>query len=182
MSTFIEHQNWRYATKKFNSEKKVSETDLEILKDTDPNFKVFEPGQGMAGGRTSYFHKAIGGYSAVKPQRIQQLYDYQIANNNIQVLNMLNVKYVIQTTEEGQPIPLRNPDANGNAWFVENIMVVDSADKEIKALDSLDTKKTAVVHKEFYSNTKNNDFIKGPCFLQLLLVLYQSQYQRLIVS
>jgi len=134
--------------------------DLEILKDTDPNFKVFEPGQGMAGGRTSYFHKAIGGYSAVKPQRIQQLYDYQIANNNIQVLNMLNVKYVIQTTEEGQPIPLRNPDANGNAWFVENIMVVDSADKEIKALDSLDTKKIAVVHKEFYSNTKNNAFIK----------------------
>jgi hypothetical protein len=134
--------------------------DLEILKDTDPNFKVFEPGQGMAGGRTSYFHKAIGGYSAVKPQRIQQLYDYQIANNNIQVLNMLNVKYVIQTTEEGQPIPLRNPDANGNAWFVENIMVVDSADKEIKALDSLDTKKIAVVHKEFYSNSKNNAFIK----------------------
>jgi len=134
--------------------------DLEILKDTDPNFKVFEPGQGMAGGRTSYFHKAIGGYSAVKPQRIQQLYDYQIANNNIQVLNMLNVKYVIQTTEEGQPIPLRNPDANGNAWFVENIMIVDSADKEIKALDSLDTKKIAVVHKEFYSNSKNNAFIK----------------------
>jgi uncharacterized membrane protein YfhO len=88
------------------------------------------------------------------------LYDYQIAKNNIQVLNMLNVKYVIQTTEEGQAIPLRNPDANGNAWFVENIKIVDSADKEIKALDSLDTKKIAVVHKEFYSNTKNNAFIK----------------------
>lgn len=33
MSTFIENQNWRYATKKFNSEKKISESDLEILKD-----------------------------------------------------------------------------------------------------------------------------------------------------
>ena len=120
--------------------------DLEILKDTDPNFKVFEPGQGMAGGRTSYFHKAIGGYSAVKPQRIQQLYDYQIANNNIQVLNMLNVKYVIQTTEDGQPIPLRNPDANGNAWFVEKIKFVKSADEEMKALDSLDTKNVAVIN------------------------------------
>ncbi|CAM4250276.1 NAD(P)H-dependent oxidoreductase [Flavobacterium terrigena] len=33
MSTFIENQNWRYATKKFNSEKKISDTDFEILKD-----------------------------------------------------------------------------------------------------------------------------------------------------
>ena len=33
MSTFIENQNWRYATKKFNSEKKISESDFEILKD-----------------------------------------------------------------------------------------------------------------------------------------------------
>ena len=33
MSTFIEHQNWRYATKKFDSSKKVSAADLEILKE-----------------------------------------------------------------------------------------------------------------------------------------------------
>ena len=33
MSTFIENQNWRYATKKFNSEKKISNSDLEILKE-----------------------------------------------------------------------------------------------------------------------------------------------------
>ena len=33
MSTFIENQNWRYATKKFNSDKKISNFDLEILKE-----------------------------------------------------------------------------------------------------------------------------------------------------
>lgn len=33
MRTFIENQNWRYATKKFNSEKKISNSDLEILKE-----------------------------------------------------------------------------------------------------------------------------------------------------
>lgn len=120
--------------------------DLEILKDEDLNFRVYEPRVGMSGGRTSYFHKAIGGYSAVKPQRIQQLYDYQIAKNNIQVLNMLNVKYVIQTTEEGQPIPLQNTEANGNAWFVEKIKFVKSADEEMKSLDSLDTKNVAVIN------------------------------------
>ena len=120
--------------------------DLEILKDEDPNFRVYEPQSGMSGARASYFHKAIGGYSAVKPQRIQQLYDYQIAKNNIQVLNMLNVKYVIQTTDEGQPIPLQNPEANGNAWFVEKIKFVKSADEEMKSLDSLDTKNVAVIN------------------------------------
>lgn len=119
--------------------------DLEILKDEDPNFRVFEPQAGMSGARTSYFHKAIGGYSAVKPQRIQQLYDYQIAKNNIQVLNMLNIKYVIQTTEEGQPIPLQNPDANGNAWFVNEVRLVNSADEEMKSLDSLKTKSQAII-------------------------------------
>lgn len=137
-----------------------TQADLQILEDKDPNFRVFEPSQGMAGGRTSYFHKAIGGYSAVKPQRIQQLYDYQIANNNIQVLNMLNVKYVIQTTEEGQPIPLQNPNANGNAWFVSNVKVVQNADEEIRALGSLDTKNEAVVDKEFMKKVSAQSFIK----------------------
>lgn len=33
MSKFIESQNWRYATKKFDANKKISETDLEILKE-----------------------------------------------------------------------------------------------------------------------------------------------------
>lgn len=137
-----------------------TEADLKILEDKDPNFRVFEPSQGMAGGRTSYFHKAIGGYSAVKPQRIQQLYDYQIANNNIQVLNMLNVKYVIQTTEDGQPIPLQNPNANGNAWFVSNVKVVQNADEEIRVLDSLDTKNEAVVDKEFMKSVSSKSFVK----------------------
>lgn len=33
MSNFIKHQNWRYATKKFDASKKISEHDLEILKE-----------------------------------------------------------------------------------------------------------------------------------------------------
>jgi len=31
MSSFLDHQNWRYATKKFDSSKKISNEDLEIL-------------------------------------------------------------------------------------------------------------------------------------------------------
>ena len=33
MDTFIENQNWRYATKKFDNTKKISSEDLEILKE-----------------------------------------------------------------------------------------------------------------------------------------------------
>jgi len=126
----------------------ATEADLEILKDTDLNYRVFEPSLEMSGARTSYFHKAIGGYSAVKPQRMQQLFDYQIAKNNISVLNMLNVKYVIQTTEDRKPIALRNPEANGNAWFVNKVNFVSTADQEIKALDSLDSKTEAIINKK----------------------------------
>jgi hypothetical protein len=152
-----------------------TEADLQILADKDPNFRVFEPSQGMAGARTSYFHKAIGGYSAVKPQRIQQLYDYQIAKNNIQVLNMLNVKYVIQTTEEGQSIPLQNPNANGNAWFVSKVKTVQNADEEMKALDSIDSKNEAVVVKEFMNKVSAQSFVKDS-LATITLEEYQPNY------
>jgi hypothetical protein len=62
---------------------------------------------------------------------------------------MLNAKYIIQTNEEGQQMPLLNQNANGNAWFVEKVKFVSTADEEIKALDSLDTKNVAVLILNF---------------------------------
>jgi hypothetical protein len=156
-----------------------TQADLKILEDTNPNFRVFEPSQGMASGRTSYFHKAIGGYSAVKPQRIQQLYDYQIAQNNVQVLNMLNVKYVIQNSEEGEPLPLQNPNANGNAWFIEELTFVNTADEEMTALDSLNTKQTAIVNaKEFsslFTKKSTKRFVKDS-LASIKLIAYEPNY------
>ena len=61
------------------------------------------------------------GYHAAKPKKVQELFDYQIAKNNIEALNMLNAKYVIQSNEQGMPMALQNPSANGNAWFVSKI-------------------------------------------------------------
>lgn len=122
--------------------------DSQILKDT-ANFRVFEVANVM-GSRTSYFHKSIGGYSAVRPRRMQQLLDYQIAKNNIEVLNMLNVVYVIQKDEKDNDFVAANPDANGNAWFVSVVKKVNSPDEEMKALTNLNSKEVAVVNqKEF---------------------------------
>jgi hypothetical protein len=129
-----------------------SPADSQILQDTT-HYRVFEVDGNMSSARTSYFHQSIGGYSAVKPRRMQQLFDYQIAKNNMEVLNMLNVKYVIQTDTSGVAVPAQNPDANGNAWFVSKIQNVNSADEEMKALDQLDTKNVAVKSKD--TNDKN---------------------------
>ncbi|CAM4051221.1 YfhO family protein [Flavobacterium sinopsychrotolerans] len=134
-----------------------SPSDTEILKDT-ANYRVFEVGDIM-GARASYFHKSIGGYSAVRPRRMQQLIDYQISKNNIEVLNMLNVKYVIQKDKEGKEFPVSNPDVNGNAWFVSQVKLVNSADEEMKALDSLDSKNVAVVNSKDFQ-IKNTAFVK----------------------
>ena len=130
-----------------------SPSDVEILKDTT-HYRVFEVSGNLSSARASYFHKSIGGYSAVKPRRMQQLFDYQIANNNMEVLNMLNVKYVIQTDKEGKEFPTSNPNANGNAWFVSQVKLVSSADEEMKALDSLDSKNVAVVNSEDFKLKK----------------------------
>ncbi|MBG6061255.1 hypothetical protein IWX83_001032 [Flavobacterium sp. CG_9.1] len=134
-----------------------SPSDTEILKDT-ANYRVFEVGDNM-GARASYFHKSIGGYSAVRPRRMQQLIDYQISKNNIEVLNMLNVKYVIQKDKEGKEFPVSNPDVNGNAWFVSQVKLVNSADQEMKALENLDSKNVAVVNNKDFQ-LKNVAFAK----------------------
>jgi uncharacterized membrane protein YfhO len=132
--------------------------DALILKDTT-NYRVFEVSGNLSSARASYFHKSIGGYNAVKPRRMQQLFDYQIAKNNMEILNMLDVKYVIQTDKERKEFPTSNPNANGNAWFVSQVKLVNSADEEMKALDSLDSKNVAIVNnKEF--QIKNKAFAK----------------------
>jgi hypothetical protein len=93
----------------------------------------------------SLLHKSIGGYHAAKPRRVQQLFDYQISKNNMEVLNMLNVKYIIQTDKEGKQFPTVNPNANGNAWFVNDVKLVNKANDEMKMLDEFDTKKAAIL-------------------------------------
>lgn len=60
---------------------------------------------------------------------------------------MLNTKYIIGEDENGRPISYINPDANGNAWFIEKLRQVETADQEIRILDSLNTKREAVILK-----------------------------------
>jgi hypothetical protein len=126
----------------------LSQGDKQIQTDKSI-YRVFDPSD--SGSRTAYFHKSLGGYHAAKPAKMQDLLEFHLYNNNLDVLNMLNVKYIFQEDEDGNRVPTVNPDANGPAWFVENLIAVDNADKEIKALDSLNTKRSATFNSTLQS-------------------------------
>ncbi|MCG9791033.1 YfhO family protein [Flavobacterium algicola] len=134
-------------------------SDIEILKDTT-HYRVFEVSGNFSSARTSYFHNSVGGYHAAKPRRMQQLFDYQISKNNMQVLNMLNVKYVIQTDKEGNEFPTSNPNANGNAWFVHDVKLVNKANDEMKSLEKFDTKTAAIFNIQKYGSKFKNARLK----------------------
>jgi hypothetical protein len=153
------------AAKDFVSGREVSvpfqetPSDIEILKDTT-HYRVFEVNGNFSSARASYFHKSIGGYHAAKPRRMQQLFDYQISKNNMEVLDMLNVKYIIQTDKEGKEFPTINSNANGNAWFVHDLKLVNKANDEMKALDKFDTKSAAIFNIQIYGGKFKNARLK----------------------
>ncbi len=152
--------------------------DEEILKDTDPNYRVLNlaasPFQDAA---TSYLHKSIGGYHGAKLKKYQELYDFYYQSqvqlfysginktmgndsavnqlmSQLHVLNMLNTKYFIIPVSEDKTAPLKNPQANGNAWFVNELVLAENADKEITGLGQLNTKKQAIMQSKFKNEVK----------------------------
>lgn len=157
-------QNAREIEKPFAA----SEIDQEILKDKShyrvANF-IVDP---MNDGSTSYFHNSIGGYHAAKLERYQELFDFQILKNNIEVLNMLNTKYFVFEDGSQRETVQQNPNPNGNAWLVNTIKIVENANEEILALDSLKTKTEAVLDKRFVSEGfKTNYPIDSSATIQL---------------
>jgi hypothetical protein len=151
-----------------------SEADLEILKDTSV-FRVYDI-QGRMQAETSYFHKSVGGYSAVHPRRYDQLFDYIVEKNladlsgaidpetltltkSNTVLDALNIKYLLISTENGE-IPIKNPFVNGNAWFINQVELVQSPDEELKSIEKNDLKSIAIINKNDFSDLKSTNFVK----------------------
>ncbi|MEO6346406.1 MAG: YfhO family protein, partial [Aquaticitalea sp.] len=94
---------------------------------------------------------------AAKLERYDELFDFYIAKNNIHVLNMLNTKYIIADDDKGTVFPYENTEANGNAWFIIELEKLKSTNAEIKALDSLETKKKAVTTQSIPSKNYSVD-------------------------
>ncbi len=157
-----------------------SAADEEILKDGELDYRVLNlTVSPFDDASTSFYHKSIGGYHGAKLRRYVDLIDFHLrpeintfyknlndaAKNDsslnamflkLQVMNMLNTKYfIVPVGEEGKAaIPLRNKQANGNAWFVSKLQVVQSADSEIVQLRRINTKTEAVVNEKFVNDNK----------------------------
>ena len=130
--------------------------DLQIMQDQDPDYRVLnltvEP---LSDASTSYFHKSLGGYHGAKLRRYQELFETHIEKNNMAVINMLNTRYVIVPDQNKQPMAQRNPEALGNAWFVNSYSFVDNADQELNALTNFNPANTAIIDKVFGSELKS---------------------------
>ena len=120
----------------------------QILKDKSLDYRVLNVATNTFNdARTSYRLKSIGGYSAAKLRRYQDLIDEHISQNNWQVINMLNTKYII--TRNGVQL---NPEAFGNAWFVDKVNFVNNANAESDALNTIDLRHEAVVDTTLQAN------------------------------
>lgn len=115
--------------------------DKAITKDT-LRYRVFEPRLGTANARTSYFHRAIGGYHGAKPAALQEVYDFYLQQEDSVVLDMLNVKYILDNgLENGYTL---RSSALGPAWLVNEVISVDSANEEMIKLAQIDPKNQAL--------------------------------------
>jgi hypothetical protein len=130
----------------------MTPADIEIKKDTDPNYRVLNLTQDVFNDAiTSYHHKSVGGYHAAKLSIYQDLIEYQLGRKefNPAVLNMLNTKYAIVADSSNRPVVQRNPGALGHAWLVKDIRWVKSPREEMLALDNFNPADTAIVQESF---------------------------------
>lgn len=142
-----------------------SPADQAILKD-DGHFRVMNlTVSPFNDASTSYFHNSIGGYHGAKMRRYQELIDFHLSQNNMAAYNMLNTRYFIVPDKQTQmPIAQQNPEALGNAWFVNDVKIVPNADAEIEALNGFNPRKVAIVDSRFekeLSGFKNNPDTSG---------------------
>ena len=124
------------------------DVDTFISADTDPDFRVLDLSiNTFSDASTNQFHKTVGGYHAAKLKRFQELIDKQFSKSiNQDVLDMLNTKYIItQDPQNGSYKMQRNNTAAGHAWIVQNIQYANGPDEEMKAINSFDPKKEAIV-------------------------------------
>jgi hypothetical protein len=185
-SFISKEQNQNYIAQK-------NSADEEILKDTTLDYRVLNLNTNTFNdASTSYYHKSIGGYHGAKLKKYAELIDFHIdkeinlfyrnanksmANDStreillgsLNVLNMLNTRYIILPGGEGsEALALKNTQANGNAWFIKQIKTVQNADSEIVGLYSINSKLEAVVQQKFKEQINFKDNYSGEGKINLI--------------
>lgn len=156
---------------------KKTKADEIILQDTAPDYRVLNFASNTFNeNNTSYWHKNVGGYHAAKLRRYQEMIEHhispemqaayqeiakaggemqQVDASKFRVLNMLNTKYFIFPAGKEETVPILNPYAYGNAWFVNKVRYVENANQEIDALNEELPTETAIVDAKFKPVLRN---------------------------
>ena len=150
----------------------MSQTDEFILRDKTLDYRVLNLASNTFNeNETSYYHKSIGGYHAAKLRRYQEMIEQyispemqrlmnavaeaggdmtQVKGDSIcPVINMLNTRYFVFPLQGGQTVPIQNPYALGNAWFVDKISYAKNANEEILEVGQIDLRHEAVADEKF---------------------------------
>ena len=144
----------------FDQAFKMQPWEKQILdNDQDPDFRVFNLASNpFNDARTSYRLKSVGGYSAAKLRRYQDLIDQHLSKMHWPVIDMLNTKYIIAKDQQsGQTYVQQNPGAMGNAWYVDTLVVVNTPNEECAGLMQYDLHTTAVVDASMIAGDKCAD-------------------------
>ena len=178
-----------------------TETDKMILEDKSLDYRVLNLASNTFNeNNTAYWHKSVGGYHAAKLRRYQEMIEEHISAEmnglfkavaetggdteqldalEFPVLNMLNTRYFIFPLQGGQTVPLPNPYALGNAWFVDEVQYVSNANEEIEAIHGLEPSQVAIVDKKFESVVKS---LPSDSTASIELVAYEPNYLKYEVN
>ena len=178
-----------------------SETDKLILQDEALDYRVLNLASNTFNeNNTAYWHKSVGGYHAAKLRRYQEMIEEHISGEmnrlfkavseaggdmekvnpaEFPVLNMLNTRYFIFPLQGGQTVPLDNPYALGNAWFVDEVQYVNNANEEIAAIHGLNPLQKAIVDKKFEASVRS---MPSDSLATIELVEYQPNYLKYEVN
>lgn len=137
----------------------MTAADEQILRDNTLSYRVLNLSKNpFNDATTSYYHKSVGGYSAIKLSRYQDVIDNQFMDDsgsfklNQPIFSMLNTKYIIfSDRKSGQIYAQQNPGAFGNAWFAAEVQKVKGARAEMDALGKTDVSRVAIVENSFDS-------------------------------
>ena len=161
--------NSRYIDKDLFIDKSIntyqlSEIDNEILLDT-LDYRVFNLSTGLSNASSSYYHNSLNGYHAAKLRRFQEYYDYLTFHDNEKLFNSLNVKYLIGKDDQDQDQLYVNPDALGNAWSVDSLLILNNPDELLNKLKDTDISKIALglknsISKDLPQTFESKDLIK----------------------
>ncbi|WP_316751457.1 YfhO family protein [Pedobacter gandavensis] len=154
-----------FMAKQDTEKPQLREVDRFIDQDKDPDFKVIDLTQSiMNDATTPYFHKSIGGYSAVRLKRFDEVIETHFKKTvNLDILGMMNTKYLI-ITDPNSPklIAQLNPDVCGHAWFVNKIQYVANADQEMAAIGTFKPKETVVIDEQYKPLVKAQELSAVP--------------------